>query len=805
MKMIQVFFALGFLSIVSCSTPYIDSGRQPAGVSSKYLLTSADIQKSMSAAIQVDGPTQLITDNIIAYQKRLDMIRHATRSIELAYYIYSNDESSSVVSKALLAAAQRGVKVRILVDYITNYKDLDLFLAMQEASKGNLEVRFYGRPTPNIIKDMIYATTACSEANNIKGQEAACVQEKKPIADKIDSLKGDLAFNYNSGFSGTLLSGIYTKSGGTIGYAVIEGAKFDPDSLKSPDGKPMTQEQKDDLLDLISLYRDVKFRNNIGAAIKLQLAVLMYGSDVTNLINTLDKLLPTGAKPYDENRMNDWEHITDYLHEKLLLVDNQEMILGGRNIENSYHMEKNPSGKYTFMDSDVYAYMTSDSGEGVQKSFNRLWNFKVMVATTKDILSHAPNDLQVALDTCTRETKVKNIKDPQLYKTTMAMCLGSAMQIPEDKRRHERFQKRLADMDKSAAIFNSQLNQDPMGRPVFDIDSDANIYYIENLDMDPKTGKRIYGAQAGLEQRGQIEGLGKGIHQIWEKGMLNACVSGKPATIYMHHAYFLPPAKLMSVLGEMTKIQLPIAGYTRDYEGLDCSKVTIKILTNSIYTTDLSIVNLYARHQMHEWFKALETRGSPKAAKVEYYEYKKGEKQSLHTKITLMGEDIIVGSANADVRSYAMDANNGVLIRNAPKLIQEYSRYMEALLHDSNRTQRLDLVWRQWKKFEDNKFALLNGETTAYIDAVVADQKAKGKTWPTEKRVSLIKSAVLANVGKVREVTSSVLNTYMNLSKEDRDLLESVKDRNNTVKSFLIKVDKNIGSMNAFDQEFMLF
>ncbi|MBS0380763.1 MAG: phospholipase D family protein [Proteobacteria bacterium] len=47
---------------------------------------------------------------------RLELIRKAQRSLDLQYYIFHGDESGRLITEALLAAAQRGVRIRILVD-----------------------------------------------------------------------------------------------------------------------------------------------------------------------------------------------------------------------------------------------------------------------------------------------------------------------------------------------------------------------------------------------------------------------------------------------------------------------------------------------------------------------------------------------------------------------------------------------------------------------------------------------------------------------------------------------------------------
>ena len=47
---------------------------------------------------------------------RLELIAQAKSSLDLQYYIFHGDESGRLITEALLHAAQRGVRVRILVD-----------------------------------------------------------------------------------------------------------------------------------------------------------------------------------------------------------------------------------------------------------------------------------------------------------------------------------------------------------------------------------------------------------------------------------------------------------------------------------------------------------------------------------------------------------------------------------------------------------------------------------------------------------------------------------------------------------------
>lgn len=75
-----------------------------------------------------------------ALQLRLEMIRRAQRSIEVEYYIYSMDMAGKILNRELVKAAQRGVKVRILVDKFSS--GVTPFLSHELAQHG-IEVKFY--------------------------------------------------------------------------------------------------------------------------------------------------------------------------------------------------------------------------------------------------------------------------------------------------------------------------------------------------------------------------------------------------------------------------------------------------------------------------------------------------------------------------------------------------------------------------------------------------------------------------------------------------------------------------------------
>jgi phosphatidylserine/phosphatidylglycerophosphate/cardiolipin synthase-like enzyme len=73
---------------------------------------------------------------------RLDLIRGAQRSIDIQTYIFDEDDAGHLILDELLAAARRGVKVRLLVDQLAALKRVDTVAALA-AAHVNFEMRVY--------------------------------------------------------------------------------------------------------------------------------------------------------------------------------------------------------------------------------------------------------------------------------------------------------------------------------------------------------------------------------------------------------------------------------------------------------------------------------------------------------------------------------------------------------------------------------------------------------------------------------------------------------------------------------------
>ena len=87
------------------------------------------------------------------------LMQHATKRIDAQYFIFSADNTGLVATDALLVAAERGVKVRLLVDDTLVHGDPEILHAL--ATHPNAEVRIYnpvinvGKSTTQKVKNVL--------------------------------------------------------------------------------------------------------------------------------------------------------------------------------------------------------------------------------------------------------------------------------------------------------------------------------------------------------------------------------------------------------------------------------------------------------------------------------------------------------------------------------------------------------------------------------------------------------------------------------------------------------------------------
>lgn len=83
----------------------------------------------------------LLHDGLSAFLARIALIESASTSLDLQYYIFSNDVTGRIIISRLLSAADRGVRVRVLVDDLGTRVDNPLVATLDQHP--NIEIRIF--------------------------------------------------------------------------------------------------------------------------------------------------------------------------------------------------------------------------------------------------------------------------------------------------------------------------------------------------------------------------------------------------------------------------------------------------------------------------------------------------------------------------------------------------------------------------------------------------------------------------------------------------------------------------------------
>ncbi|MGH8040976.1 MAG: phospholipase D-like domain-containing protein [Rudaea sp.] len=84
---------------------------------------------------------RVLTNSTNALMSRITLIDHAQHSIDLQYYLFQNDATGRLVAQRLLAAADRGVRVRMLLDDIGLKNENHMLDALN--AQTNIQVRLF--------------------------------------------------------------------------------------------------------------------------------------------------------------------------------------------------------------------------------------------------------------------------------------------------------------------------------------------------------------------------------------------------------------------------------------------------------------------------------------------------------------------------------------------------------------------------------------------------------------------------------------------------------------------------------------
>jgi putative cardiolipin synthase len=95
----------------------------------------------LAAACPGESGLMLLTSSLEAFQARRDSAKLAGRSVDLQYYYWKNDLTGRLLLADVLAAAKRGVRVRLLLDDINSFGLDPWLLALDSHPK--IEVRLF--------------------------------------------------------------------------------------------------------------------------------------------------------------------------------------------------------------------------------------------------------------------------------------------------------------------------------------------------------------------------------------------------------------------------------------------------------------------------------------------------------------------------------------------------------------------------------------------------------------------------------------------------------------------------------------
>lgn len=130
---------LALLLLAACATRFAAGAREPAAA----IRAPAGNELARIAAVAAGGDSavRVLDTGAEAFTERAALIEAAQSSIDAQYYIWNSDNSGRLLALALYAAAERGVRVRLLLDDV-NIGDRDGALAALDAHP-NIELRVY--------------------------------------------------------------------------------------------------------------------------------------------------------------------------------------------------------------------------------------------------------------------------------------------------------------------------------------------------------------------------------------------------------------------------------------------------------------------------------------------------------------------------------------------------------------------------------------------------------------------------------------------------------------------------------------
>lgn len=273
-------------------------------------------KKPVDAATQANSrPVSKVTlylENDAAFEAKVNAVLSAKQSIDLAYWGFSNDYTSSHLARQLVQKAGEGVKVRMLINAMEAYRHREFFKALIAKGKGNLEVAYY-RPQTDALKQALARTSS-------------------------DFAQSVLNAVQNAALSGAKLA--------------VTGAPSFFISLLNPAGHGF------------NAFQDDVFAFEPSGQVTEDLARLLFAE------------FQKGNVGFSFESTRELVNYTKRMHHKLIVVDKEVVIGGGRNVADGYNMHRDhplaDPKAVTFTDAD-FVTSSRELARDALDSFETLW------------------------------------------------------------------------------------------------------------------------------------------------------------------------------------------------------------------------------------------------------------------------------------------------------------------------------------------------------------------------------------------------------------------------------------------------
>lgn len=177
-------------SSVVLSAAAFAAEQMPEAISYPFVYQLDEREKGLSDVHKV----KLLEDGLPSLQARLDLIKKAQKTIDIEYFIYNTDQGGKLFTAALIEAAERDVKVRILVDKNITIFKLNHYIAHQ-LKKHGIEVRYYNdSKDAALVQYRTHRKFIIIDAEDeINGQEA--ITGGRNIGDEYFDMSPDFNFH----------------------------------------------------------------------------------------------------------------------------------------------------------------------------------------------------------------------------------------------------------------------------------------------------------------------------------------------------------------------------------------------------------------------------------------------------------------------------------------------------------------------------------------------------------------------------------------------------------------------------------